>query len=417
MNEAQPSGSVLSLRGLSVGYPEKVILEGIDLECEAGQFIALLGPNGAGKTTLLRTLARLLTPRGGTVLLDEKSLDQIRHQELAKRLSVVLTGQTAPGLMDAFQFVSLGRYPHTGLLGSLRPGDIRATEESLALVNAGDLAHRRMQALSDGERQKIFIARALAQEPRVILLDEPTLHLDLKHRMEVMGIMQRLCREKGITVVASMHDVDIAAKVADRVALIRKGGVMAWGAPEEVLREETVRELYGFRDAAFNPWLGSIELSGCNGAKGPIFVAGGVGTGAMLYRMLVRRGFAVSTGVLHANDLDAYVAQSLGLALVPEAPMKPVSDEAYHRALALLGKATCIVDSGFPVEDLNRRNLDLIRAGLGTEKPVFSLRCSEEIAPIGKDSSLLRSAVVSCSSETEILERIEAVGERRCAVR
>jgi iron complex transport system ATP-binding protein len=410
----QPAESVLNLRGLTVGYPERTILEGVDLEFQAGQFIVLLGPNGAGKTTLLRTLARLLAPLGGTVLLGEEMLQHIRQHELARLLSVVLTGQTVPGLMDAFQFASLGRYPHTGLMGSLKPRDVSVVEESLALVHASDLAHRRMQTLSDGERQKVFIARALAQGPRIILLDEPTLHLDLKHRMEVMTIMQRLCREKGITVVASMHDVDIAAKVADRVALIREGSIMAWGGPEEVLREETVRELYGFQGAAFNPWLGSIELSGCKGARGPVFVAGGVGKGAMLYRMLVRRGFTVSTGVLHTNDLDAYVAESLGLARAVEKPMKTVTDEAYFRGLELLEKAACVIDSGFPVEDLNRRNLDLIRAGLGMEKPVFSLRRSGEDVQAGRASSLLHTAVVRCSSETEILEKLEALTGQTC---
>lgn len=414
MNGIQASKNVLRLHGLAVGYPEKVILEGIELELAEGQFIALLGPNGAGKTTLLRTLARLLAPRGGTIYLGDEILETIRHRDLARLLSVVLTGQKAPGLMDAFQFVTLGRYPYTGVLGSLKPRDIRTANDSLAMVHADDLACRRMQTLSDGEKQKIFIARALAQEPRIILLDEPTLHLDLKHRMEVMSILRRLCREKGITVVASMHDVDIAAKVADLVALIRKGSIMAWGTPEEVLHRETVTELYDFRGAAFNPWLGSIELNDCNGDRGLVFVVGGVGCGARLYRMLARRAFAVSTGVLHANDLDAYVAESLGIERVLETPMKPISDGACRKAMDLLEKAICVVDSGFPVESLNRRNLDLIRTGLEIGKPVVGLRDSRKDSETLEASPLTHSKVVYCANEMELMKQVEVLTERRC---
>lgn len=402
-SENGSTGSTLSLRNLSVGYPEKVVLDGLNLDFLRGEFVALLGPNGAGKTTLLRTLAKLLPPRAGAVLIDDKGLDQFRQRDLARMLSVVLTGQTAPGLMDAFQFVSLGRYPHTGMLGSLKHRDIQVAEESLNLVHAGDLAHRRMKALSDGERQKIFIARALAQEPRIILLDEPTLHLDLKHRMEVMSILRRLCREKHITVVASLHDVDIAAKVADRVALVQQGRILGWGPPEEMLKEETVASLYGFDGAAFNPWLGSIELR-CSGVGSSVFVVGGVGSSALLFRMLSRRGFCVSTGVLHANDLDAYVAESLSIPRAVEAPMKPVSDEAFRSALALMGGVDTVIDSGFSVEELNRRNLELIREALRLGKRVLSLR-KEPLEHLSSSGST--AVAVHCDGEAALLKLLE----------
>jgi iron complex transport system ATP-binding protein len=393
---------------LAVGYRGKTVLDALTLEFKEGQFIALLGPNGAGKTTLLRTLARLLPPREGAVYLDGKALQSIPQQELARALSVVLTGHVSPGLMSGFEFVSLGRYPHTGLLGKLKEKDVKAVEEALAMVHAEALAHRRMQTLSDGERQKILIARALAQSPRIILLDEPTMHLDLKHRMEVMTILQRLCREKGITVIASMHDVDIASKVADRVALIKDGGVQAWGPPEEVLREEAVADLYGFEGAAFNQCLGSIEIKG-DGCRGTVFVAAGIGSGAILYRMLAKRGFTIATGVLHGNDLDAYVAGSLGARCVLEAPMEAISKAALEGALDLLKSADCIVDSGFPVGAMNQKNVELIREGLAMGKPAFTIRetPAEGLPPSGNHGPL------PCRDASELLERLEAHFELR----
>ncbi len=404
MTQGQAPQVVMETRGLAVGYPGKTVLDALSLEIRAGEFVALLGPNGAGKTTLLRTLARLLPPKAGAVHLEGKTLQSIPQRELAKALSVVLTGHIAPGLMSGFEFAALGRHPHTGMFGSLREEDVRAAEEALAMVHASALANRRIRNMSDGERQKIVIARALAQAPRIILLDEPTMHLDLKHRMEVMSILQRLCREKNITVVASMHDVDIASKVADRVALIKDGGVRAWGPPEEVLHARAVAELYGFDGAAFNQCLGSIEIRGA-GCMGSVFVAAGVGSGAVLYRMLARRGFSIATGVLHANDVDAYVAESLGAQCVLEGPMEPVSDAKFSAALELLKGADCVVDAGFPVGGLNRRNMDLIREGLLLGKPAFTLR---KEAVNGVDGAM------RCEGASELLERLEVQDAMRC---
>ena len=364
---------ILTCSGLSVGYKDKAVLSGLDLAFEAGHFISLLGPNGAGKTTLLRTLSRHLAPLSGRIEVLGRPLPSLRALELAQFMAVVLTDKVSPPLFTVFEFTALGRYPHTDFLGRLKPEDHRAVQNALTAVHAENLAQRPFSDLSDGERQKVLVARALAQQPRLMLLDEPTIHLDLKHRVEVMNILRNLCRSREITVVASMHDVDVAAKVSDRVALIKKGGLADWGAPEEVLTGRAVADLYDFNDASFSSRLGGIELRG-DGRRGRVFVVAGMGSGALIYRMLAKRGFSVATGILHTNDLDYYVARSLGAECTSQAPMEAFQPETVTEASKLLNGCDAVIDCGFPVGPLNRGNVALLETALESGKTILTMR-------------------------------------------
>ncbi|WDP91032.1 MAG: ABC transporter ATP-binding protein [Desulfobacter sp.] len=363
---------ILSCRNLCVGYGRSRVLDGLDMRFYPGEFVSLLGPNGAGKTTLLRTLSRLQPALGGQILLKGRPLEDIPSPELARTMSVVLTVKHVPPLFQVYEFVAMGRYPYTVWTGRLRPEDDRAVADALEMVGAADLAFRDLDTLSDGEKQKIFIARALAQEPEIILLDEPTVHLDLKHRMEIMSILQRLCREKGITVLASLHDLEVAAKVSDRVALVREGGVPDCGPPEDVLDRETVSGLYEFSRAAFNPVLGNIEIRS-RADQARVFVVGGMGSAAVLYRLLAKRGYDMATGILMENDIDAVVARSLGaLCLIQDNPMA-VPRGLIDNARAAMDACDLVVDAGFMVSDLNRANLDLLDHALAQGRSVFAL--------------------------------------------
>ncbi|MFH1060439.1 MAG: ABC transporter ATP-binding protein [Pseudomonadota bacterium] len=379
MNPAATDKAVLACRGLAVGYGARPVLSGLDQAVYPGQFAALLGPNGAGKTTLLRTLAGLLPPLDGTVLLDGRALSGLSPAEIARSLAVVLTERHAPAMLSALELVCLGRTPHTGFLGRIGPHDRERAAWALDLVGAGGLALRPMDQLSDGERQKIMLARALAQEPRVILLDEPTLHLDVKHRLEVLTILRRLCRQQGIAVVASLHDVDLALRLADVVGLVGRGGIGAWGPPEEVLSAASLAELYGLDQARFSPHLGVMELAAEPG-KEQVFVVCGGGSGAGLLRTLAKQGFTLKTGVLHQHDLDCLVAQSLGAQVVSQAPFQPLAEEALRLAGHAMAGCLAVVDSGFPLGDDNRANLDLLRQASAMGLPIYSLRPPEELA-------------------------------------
>lgn len=403
MTDSQ-TAPLLACRDLAVGYGDKAVLSGVDLDFAPGHFVSLLGPNGAGKTTLLRTLSRHLPPVGGRVALTGRPLSEMGAMELARTMAVVLTERVSPPLFSVREFVALGRYPHTDFLGRMGAADHEAVERALAAVHAEELADRPFANLSDGERQKALVARALAQAPRLLLLDEPTAHLDLKHRVEVMAILRDLCRTRGITVVASLHDVDVAAKVSDRVALVKNGGITGWGPPESVLTGRAVSDLYDFRDADFDHRLGSIELRG-DGRRGRIFVVAGMGSGAGVYRLLAKRGFAIATGVLHANDLDFYVARSLGADLISQSPMEAVNGAALAEALDRLNDCDAVIDGGFPVGPMNRGNVSLLRRAADRGKTVFSLRNGDGAAP---GEEIPPERLVRCPDAAALLEAMEA---------
>ena len=363
---------VMATRNLVVGYPKKEVLTSVNLDFHASEFISLLGPNGVGKSTLLRTLSHLLPRLTGEIFVAGKALEDYTPDALAKTMSVVLTHKSVPPLCQVYDFVATGRYPHTTWTGRLSEKDDAVIQEAISLVHAQDLIMRDMMTLSDGERQKALIARALAQEPDIILLDEPTMHLDLKHRMEVMSILKDMCRAKGICVVASLHDIEVASRVSDRVVLIRKGAIRGFGPPEDVLEEETVSSLYDFSDARFSRLLGSIEFSNRT-EKERVFVVGGMGSASVLYRLLSKNGYPVSTGILLKNDVDFHVAQSLKLTTLAQEELGPVSGSSVDRALEELKNCSAVVDAGFEAASLSCENLRLISAARDFGKPVFRL--------------------------------------------
>jgi len=371
--------SVLECKGLSVGYKNAPVIRDINIGIERGEFVTLLGPNGAGKTTLLRTLSRHLQPVSGTITIDGRDIRDIRQAELARIMAVVLTEKVSPPLFDVFQFVALGRYPHTDFLGRLSQRDREVVQRCLRAVHAEELQSREFASLSDGEKQKVLVARALAQEPAILLLDEPTAHLDLKHRMEVMTILRHLCQSEGIAVIASLHDVDIASKVSDRVALVKDGVITHFGYPEEVLTSANVSTLYDFDSACFSSHLGSIELRGdCH--RGRVFVVAGMGTGASVYRTLAKQGYALSTGVLLSNDLDCFVAKGLGAECIVHPPESAIPVETLAQALTRISKCQAVIDTGFYASGAYKNNLQLIEHAATLGKPVFSLR-QQDTAP------------------------------------
>jgi iron complex transport system ATP-binding protein len=403
MPMANPSQyHILTCQDLTVGYKNKAVLSDLNLSFKSGQFISLLGPNGAGKTTLLRTLSRHLKPINGHIAIQGRALSDIDAMELARFMAVVLTDKVSPPLFSVYEFVALGRYPHTNFMGRLDGADHRAVQRALNAVHADDLIGRTFSDLSDGERQKALVARALAQQPQLLLLDEPTLHLDLKHRVEVMGILRNLCRSRNITVVASLHDVDVAAKVSDCVALIKSGTVTHWGTPEAVLTNRAVADLYDFKGAEFSHHLGGIELHS-DGFRGRAFVVAGMGSGAQVYRILAKRGFAIATGVLHTNDLDYYVARSLGADCTTQPPMEVVSQKAAAAAGQKMDDCDVVIDCGFEVGAMNQGNLDLLRTALGKDKPVYTLRRRDTTLP-GYDAA---RSVIRCEDTAQLLEAID----------
>jgi iron complex transport system ATP-binding protein len=377
---------MLRLDKLTVGYSKKAVVSDINAALLKGQFICLLGPNGSGKSTILKTIVRMLDPLGGEVYINDAQITKMSSQDIARTTAVVLTDRISPGLLTAYDIVMLGRHPHTGFTGKPTSNDKWKVMDALRMVNAEDIAQRYFDELSDGEKQKTMLARALAQEPQLIVLDEPTSHLDARHRIEVMLILRQLTQEKGVTVLASMHEVDLAMKVCDVAILVKDNRVLAGGTPEDVLNEKLVAELYGMQKASFSGLLGGIELKGSNSGT-PVLVVGGGGSGVGVYRALTKHRISISTGILFENDIDFYVARTVGADIVSAAAFEEIREDIYNMACVAIDAATQVIDSGFPVGSGNRLNVDLINYALGKGKTVHTFRTQREAGTLLVDTA------------------------------
>ncbi|MDR2842996.1 MAG: ABC transporter ATP-binding protein [Spirochaetaceae bacterium] len=377
------SNSVLRTDKLSAGYNGKAVIENIDINALKGQIICLLGPNGAGKSTILRTLSGLLAPVKGAVYIGNQNIEAINAQDRAKRLAVVLTERLNIPQASAYDIVCAGRAPHTGYFGKISPADRMKVEECMEITGARSIAQRIYADLSDGEKQKVMIARALAQDPELIILDEPTSHLDIRHKIEVIRILRRLSQEQGLTVILALHDIEIAIKACEFLMLVKNGKITACGRSEDIINENTINDLYGIEGAFFNFVLGSTEIFNTN--KSTVFVAAGAGTGSPLYRALSRNALGITTGILHKNDVDYYIASSMKIAAIAENSFAPIGDALYNKALDEVSAADFIIDAGFPVAEINCRNIDLLKYAAEKEKICFTMRTENDINNLFKD--------------------------------
>ena len=237
--------------GLAIGYGKKALLHDISLGVQAGQILALIGPNGAGKSTLLKTLAGQLEPLGGTVLLDGAPLSGCTGIQRARRMALMAPHSRRTELTTCFDFVSAGRHPYTGRLGILSAEDRRQVEHALELVGAAHLAHRDFNCISDGQRQRVLLARAICQQPEVILLDEPTSFLDIKGKIELLTILQMLAHEKGLAVIVTLHELELPRKIADRVVCVSPRGVSGVLSPAQAFAPDNIRALYELTPAQY----------------------------------------------------------------------------------------------------------------------------------------------------------------------
>jgi iron complex transport system ATP-binding protein len=235
----------LAVRNLTCTYGQYVALRDLHLTLHGGEVLALIGPNGAGKTTLLRALARLLRPRTGTVLLAGQDAWRLSTHAVARQLALAPQSEENHWPVSVEQAVALGRAPHRGWLLPYTLHDRQVIERVLLQTGLLALRHRLITELSGGEQRRMILARALAQEPRVLLLDEPTAHLDLKYQAEVLTLVQQLALEHGLTVIIALHDLNQAALCAHRIALLSGGTLLAHGSPDEVLTPERLAQAYG----------------------------------------------------------------------------------------------------------------------------------------------------------------------------
>jgi len=235
---------ILDVSHITAGYPNRTVLRDLSLQAQGGQVLGVIGANGAGKTTLLRVIGGTLPARAGSVRLGGLDLERLDARGRAQKVAVVPQGARLPEAFSVAEVVLLGRTPYLSLLGRESDEDRRIAREAMTQTDTLQLAERRIGELSGGEQQRVLVARALTQQPQVLLLDEATAHLDLKHQAEILGLARKMAHERNLIVIAALHDLNLAALFADRLALLRKGELLALAEPSAVLTPALLKQAY-----------------------------------------------------------------------------------------------------------------------------------------------------------------------------
>ncbi len=361
----------LTIDGIDCSYGSVDVLKDVGFAVESGQFLGILGPNGSGKTTLLKSISRVLKPQKGTILIGDENVYKMKTVDVAKQMAVV--PQSTPVSFDftALEVVLMGRNPHMARFKMEGKKDLDRAKNSMQLTRTGEFADRPVNELSGGESQRVIIARALAQEPQILLLDEPTTHLDISNQLEIMDLIKHLCETKKLLIVAVFHDFNLAARYCDSIILLNNGKIVAAGKLNETLTSENVKKVFNVDTIVKkHPITGSLYVIPISR---PIIqkqknllvhlICGG-GTGSPVMKTLRDEGYRVTAGVLNLLDTDQETAQLLSVPTTNDAPFSPITDEAHKANLQMISKANVLVVTPTQFGEGNMRNLDAAETAL-----------------------------------------------------
>ena len=384
---------VISAEKLSVSYGDHKVLADLSLAVEEGGFIGILGPNGCGKTTFLRALSRILEPDAGAVMVEGLEISAYDTKALARILGCVRQETDVAFAFTVREIVLMGRHPHLGRLAPLSETDMAIANEAMKTTNTLHLADRLITEVSGGERQRVLIARTLTQQPRILLLDEPTSHLDINHQLEILHLIHGLIPK--ITVIGVFHDFNLASYFCDRLILMSEGVIVAAGTPAEVLTASRIRECFHVRmlvnmhPLTGKPYLipeydGAAKAAVSGGAR--IHVISGGGSGTEVFCALMSRGCRVTAGVVAVNDADCAAASAQGIEVITEPPFCAVSDESVQRLREVIGGSDAVVVAGMMVGAGNLANLRVLR---DTVVPIYFVGECEDFSG-GEAARLIR---------------------------
>ena len=420
-----------TIEKLHGGYNGTEILKGVSVELRESEFASIIGPNGSGKTTLLRAMSRVLRPTRGSIRLDGKDIYAISAREFAKRVAVVPQDTLAAFDFSVLEIVLMGRSPRLGRFAVEGNKDTEIALAALARTGTAHLRDRQINALSGGERQRVLVARALAQEPDVLLLDEPTSHLDISFQFEIMDLVKSLNRERGMTVLAVLHDLNLASQYCDRLIMFGHGSVQADGSPDEVITADNIRRVYGAEvwvrkhPATGRPYV----IAGVKPKTMPssrefdkrltVHVIGGGGTAAPVLAKLARRGYGLTSGVLNVGDADQEVAEALDVPYVSQQLFAATSPESVEDHRALMRAADVVVLTDVPVGHGNLANVQVALDAARVGKSVILLKpdlISERDFTDGKAAEMVGEVVslggTSASTEDDVVRAVEAMAEK-----
>jgi iron complex transport system ATP-binding protein len=351
---------LLSVEGVTFGYEQQPLMYNMSVQVRSGEMVGLLGPNGSGKTTLLRLISGVLQPQAGYICLQGRDLRRWGRRAVAQRVAVVPQTLHMPFAFTVEQMVSLGRTPFINFFGSFNKRDRSVVQDALQAADALAIAQHTFNNLSGGEQQRVLIAMALAQEPALLLLDEPTAHLDIKYQVEVLELAQRLNRERGMTVIAAMHDLNLAARYFPRLVLFQRG-IVADASPAEVLQPALLSRVYGvnvqvgiMRGSEYLSVLppgntAEIEDSTDEPVQPRVHIMAGGGSGELLMRALADARIPFIAGALNIGDSDHTLALRLAAQVITEQPYAPISPAALEQVRASLARVSQLIICPMPI--------------------------------------------------------------------
>jgi len=367
----------LTIDGIDCSYGSVEILKDIDFEVKSGKFLGILGPNGSGKTTLLKSISKVLKPKKGAILIDDTDIYKMKNLDLAKQMAVV--PQSSPVSFDfsSLEVVLMGRNPHMTRFKMEGQSDLDIAKNAMKLTRTWQFADRPITELSGGERQRVIIARALTQEPKILLLDEPTTHLDICNQLEVLDLIKNLSEAKNLLVVAVFHDFNLAARYCDSIILMKKGRIVAVGTADETLTSKNVKEVFNVDTLVKkHPITGQLHVIPISRPiiqkqkSLTVHLISGNGTGSPVMKTLLDEGYRVTAGVLNLLDTDQETAHLLSIPTTNEAPFSPITKEAHEANLKMISKADVLVVTPTQFGEGNLRNLDAVDEAMKKGLPV-----------------------------------------------
>ena len=335
---------LLEAKNLSIGYGKKIVCPNINFSLKKGEVISIIGKNGAGKSTLLKTILKEIPHLDGEIFVNSKNLNSLQNNELAQNVSALLTFHPRAEQMTCFDVVALSRYPHTNHFGKIREHDKNKILESLALVDALDFADKAFSTLSDGQKQRVLIARSICQDAPVLLLDEPFSFLDLKYSLELLELLKSLALQKKIGILMAVHDVAFALKVSDSFLCFEDSKCVLKSA-KSLNEAGTVEKIFSMEQGSFDSVFLTAELKATFG-KPKVFVLSCGENGSAIYRELQRKNIPFATGILSEGNIDFHLAKRFASFVVSVPPFCAIDEEIIVKAKKIIDECEIVLDAG-----------------------------------------------------------------------
>ncbi|MHB1394859.1 MAG: heme ABC transporter ATP-binding protein [Clostridia bacterium] len=369
----------IQVEKLSFSYDLKKVLEQVDMNIKKGSFFCIVGPNGSGKSTLLKVISTALKPQKGVVYLESRNINHMKNRSIAKLLSFVPQNTLLEFDFKVSDVVLMGRYPYVNKFRGETKEDVEIAEKAMQYTNTTHLRDRSFMELSGGERQRVILAQALAQEPAILILDEPVSHLDLQHQVEILNLIKKMCVDKKLTAITVLHDLNMASAYSDYIIMMKDGEVKQQGTPFETLTASNIKEIFStdvyvsVSPVGNKPYIYALTRPNIVKKDIRIHVICGGGSGSNIIGRLHSDGFELSSGVLAIGDLDWKISKENDVQISEEVPFVAISEEAYLKNKELAFKADAIVLTGLYFGKSNERNLELLLEEELEGKPLFIL--------------------------------------------